>query len=208
MIPLDALVIFIITTFVVVLSPGPAAIAATSEAASSGFSKSMWLIFGIAVANSVFFVLSATGIAALILTSGLMFSIVKWTGVAYLLYLGLRMIFGGFNPIIVSNDKLERNHPHKAFGRGFALEIVNPKALLYFSALLPQFIDVANPIIPQLTIFCLITFILDFICYSGYAYLGAQSKAFKNSPVITQVINKAAGGMLLFIGFRMASLER
>lgn len=207
MIPIDALIIFIITTFVVVLSPGPAAIAATAEAASRGFSKSMWLIFGIAVANSVFFVLSATGIAALILTSGLMFSIIKWTGVAYLLYLGLRMIFGRFNPISVSNEKIEKN-PHKAFGRGFALEIVNPKALLYFSALLPQFIDVANPIIPQLVIFCLITFVLDFICYSGYAYLGAQSKVFKNSPIITQIINKATGGLLVFIGLRMTSIER
>lgn len=207
MLSIDALSLFIMTTFVVVLSPGPAVIAVTTEAATSGFSRSVWLIFGVAVANVIFFVLSATGIAALILTSSLLFSIIKWAGVAYLLYLGFGAIFRKPGPINFSPGSGKKNDLHKVFARGFALEIVNPKALLYFSALLPQFVDTTTPIVPQLAAFCLITFALDFACYSLYAYFGSRSMVFKNNPAAIKLINRLAGGMLVFIGMRMATFE-
>jgi threonine/homoserine/homoserine lactone efflux protein len=88
MIPLDTLILFFVTTLVVVLSPGPAAIAVTAEAASSGYRRSVWVILGIAIANVVFFILSATGIAALILASYTLFSVIKWVGVVYIIFFG------------------------------------------------------------------------------------------------------------------------
>ncbi len=208
MLSIDILFLFLVTTFVVVLSPGPAAIAVTAEAASNGFNRSVWLIFGIAIANVIFFILSATGIAALILTSSLLFSIIKWLGVAYLVYLGLNALLRKSGPINFNNSNMKKSDLHKVFARGFAIEIINPKALLFFSALLPQFIDIAYPIVPQLAAFCAITFVLDFICYSFYAYFGSKSMVFKDNPTVIKVINKAAGSMLIFIGLRMATLER
>ena len=208
MIPIDTLTLFLITTFVVVLSPGPAAIAVTAESASNGYRRSTLVILGIAIANVVFFILSATGIAALIIASHTLFSVIKWVGVAYLLYLGFSAIFSATGPLSIDKSKSQNVSRYKVFLRGFILEISNPKALLYFSALLPQFVDISKPIASQLAILCVITFCIDFFCYSLYGYLGAKSVRVGISPLITKVINRTAGGMLIFAGIKMAAVEK
>lgn len=207
MIPLDTLILFLTATFVVVLSPGPAAIAVTAESASNGFKSSVWVILGIAIANVVFFVLSATGIAGLLIASHSLFSVIKWIGVAYLLYLGLSAIFGDAGPLKINKSNSAKARWYKVFLKGFILEISNPKALLYFSALLPQFIDIANPIIPQLAILCLITLFIDLFCYFLYGYLGFKSMSVGIKPMVTKLINRSAGCMLIFAGVKMASVK-
>lgn len=208
MIPLDTLMLFIVTTFVIVLSPGPAAITVTAEAASNGFKRSTLIIAGIAAANVVFFGLSATGISALIIASSTLFSIIKWIGVLYLLYLGFGAIFSNAGPLSISASNKGRAAIHKTFLRGFILELSNPKALLYFSALLPQFIDISRPIAPQLITLCLITVLLDLFCYSLYAYLGYKSLRMSIKPFIIKWINRTTGCMLVFAGLKMATVEK
>ena len=208
MIPLETLVLFLLTTFVVVLSPGPAAIAVTTEAISSGFKRSLWVILGIAMANVAFFILSATGIAALIIASHTLFTFIKWIGVCYLLYLGLGAIFSEAGPLRFGASRKPQGAIHKLFLRGFVLEISNPKALLYFSALLPQFLDVSRSIIPQLAILCAITFFIDLFCYSLYGYLGHKTTGLGVKPGIVKIINRSAGSLLIFAGVKMAYVER
>lgn len=201
------LMLFLVTTFVVVLSPGPAVIAVVREALSGGFKQAFGAILGIAVANVVYFILSATGIAALIIASSLLFMIIKWLGVLYLLYLGSMAIFSKNGPLFLSKKENRSHNVRKAFLRGFYLELANPKALLYFSALLPQFINITEPIFPQLTLYCLITFALDLICYSLYAYLASRSTIFSERPLVTKVVNRMAGSLLIFAGLKMAVIE-
>jgi len=156
----------------------------------------------------VFFVLSATGIAALLIASHTLFSIIKWVGVAYLLYLGFSAIFSHAGPLSINPSNSKKNSGYKVFLKGFILELSNPKALLYFSALLPQFIDISNPILPQLALLCLITLILDLFCYSLYGYLGFKSISVGIKPAIIKFINRSAGVMLIFAGIKMASVEK
>ena len=208
MIPIDTLLLFFVTTFVVVLSPGPAVIAVVAESASNGFKRSLWVILGIAVANALFFIMSATGIVALVLASNLLFTVIKWMGVAYLLYLGISALFGRSGALSIKPANKGKGNYNKVFLRGFILEISNPKALLYFSALLPQFIDLSRPIAPQIAILGLITFVLDFICYGFYGYLGWKSSNAGLKPIVVKLINKTAGTMLIFAGLKMATVER
>ena len=208
MIPFDTLMLFLATTFVVVLSPGPAAIAVTTESASNGFKRSFLVILGIATANVVFFVLSATGIAALLVASHTLFFVIKWIGVGYLLYLGFSTIFSHAGPLSINPSNNKKGSGYKVFFKGFILELSNPKALLYFSALLPQFINISNPIFPQLALLCLITLILDLFCYSLYGYLGFKSNNIGIKPAMIKFINRSAGGMLIFAGITMASVEK
>ncbi len=207
MIPFETLILFLVTTFVVILSPGPAAIAVTAESASNGFKRSFLVILGIALANVVFFILSATGIVALIIASHTLFAIIKWVGVAYLFYLGFSAIFSHAGPLSINLSNKKKGSGYKVFLRGFVLELSNPKALLYFSALLPQFIDISGPIFPQLALLCLITFFIDLFCYSLYGYLGAKSVSVGIKPFIIKLINRSAGGMLIFAGVKMISVE-
>jgi homoserine/homoserine lactone efflux protein len=152
--------------------------------------------------------LSATGIATLIITSHTLFSVIKWVGVAYLLFLGFSTIFSHAGPLSIKPSNSKKSSGYKVFLKGFILELSNPKALLYFSALLPQFIDISNPILPQLALLCLITLILDLFCYSLYGYLGFKSIRVGLKPAIIKTINRSAGAMLIFSGIKMASVEK
>lgn len=208
MIPFGTLVLFLSTTFVVVLSPGPAAIAVTGEAASSGFKRSFFVVLGIALANVFFFVLSATGIAALIIASSTLFTIIKWIGVAYLLYLGYGAIFSSAGPLKISGSIPLSGDLYKIFLKGFVIEASNPKALLYFSAILPQFIDISQPIPLQVAVLCSINIFIDLLCYCLYAFLGYKSSQVNIPPFAIKCINRTAGGMLIFAGLMMASVRR
>ncbi|WP_426359634.1 LysE family translocator [Pseudocolwellia sp. HL-MZ19] len=207
MIPLETLLLFFMTTLVVVLSPGPAALAVTAEAASNGFKKSTLVVLGIATANVVFFILSATGIITLIIASQTLFLTIKWIGVVYLLYLGFTAVFSQSGPLSIQASNKKHSKAYKIFMRGFVLEISNPKALLYFSALLPQFVDINAPIVPQLITLCLITMVLYLVCYSLYGYLGFKSRGKFIKPIIIKLINRSAGAMLIFAGLKMATVE-
>ena len=207
MIAFDTFLLFFITTFVVVISPGPAVLAVALESASSGIAKSFGVIIGIALGNVVFFILSATGIAALIAASSLLFSIIKWTGVAYLFYLGAMALFSKSGGLRFDAEKKQETSFRKAFLRGFILELSNPKALLYFSALLPQFINIHQPIVPQLAILGVVTLMLDLICYGAYAYFAYHSTKHGLKPLTVKIINRTAGSFLIFAGLKMATVS-
>jgi len=208
MIATDTFILFFITTLVVILSPGPAVLSVVLESASNGFKASLAVTMGIAFGNVIFFILSAMGIAALIAASSFMFSIIKWAGVAYLLYLGLSAIFSKSGGISFDGNKNKKDKISKRFLKGLILELSNPKALLYFSALLPQFINIAQPIIPQLIILGLVTLILDLICYSIYAYVAYRSTKHGLKPFTVKIINRTAGTMLIFAGLKMATYSQ
>ena len=149
--------------------------------------------------------MSATGIASLIVASHTLFQIIKWAGVAYLLYLGLSAIFsksGGF--IVKSGAPLRK--PASLFAHGFLVEFSNPKALLYFSAILPQFLDVSRPIAPQFLYMWAISFVLQWTIYMAYAFLGDRLIKGGIKSWVVNAINKTAGAALIFAGIKMASV--
>ena len=197
--------LFLVTTAVVVLSPGAAAITIASQGAGNGLKYAFFGIIGVALANAAYFALSATGIAALLIASNLVFSIIKWIGVGYLVYLGLSAIFSASGGIVVRKGAKEKRKA--LFAKGFIVEFANPKALLYFAAILPQFVNPSNPLMPQIFIMGTTTIVLDLAVYSLYAYLGERLVRGKVKDWTVNAINKVAGGALLFAGFKMASVS-
>ncbi|MEL7445019.1 MAG: LysE family translocator, partial [Pseudomonadota bacterium] len=161
--------IFALTTFVVVITPGPAAIAVATQASGNGVWRTQMAIAGVAFANVVFFILSATGISASIIASDTLFAVIKMLGIAYLCYLGLSAIFSASGGLQVGSS--DKTRLRTLFGKGFVVEFANPKALLYFAAILPQFIDPAMPMAPQFLIMGLTTLAFDVMAYTAYATL-------------------------------------
>lgn len=193
--------IFFGATLAVVCSPGPAAICVASQAAGNGLSKAWSGITGIALANVVYFVLSATGIAALIIASQQIFNLIKWVGVIYLIYLGAGAILGTAGGLKITRGATMSRQ--KLFVQGFIVEFVNPKALMYFAALLPQFINPAAPILPQILIMGGVTVLIDYSVYTGYAYLAHRLINSGVKQRLVKIINVIAGSALLFAAFKM-----
>ncbi len=202
---MQVFLLFVITTFVVVFSPGPAAIATASQGAGNGLGRAMFGICGVASANAVYFALSATGIASLIIASHTLFSIIKWAGVAYLIYLGASALFsksGGLK--VKTGPKAKRMN---LFATGFTVEFANPKALLYFAAILPQFLDPSQPMLPQFLIMGTVTLIIDLVVYSVYAQVGHTLATSGAKSWIIKAVNNVAGSALLFAAFKMARVS-
>ncbi|BBP43789.1 LysE family translocator [Thiosulfativibrio zosterae] len=198
--------IFFITTFLLVLVPGPSALTAAAQGASLQSSKAFIGVLGIASADLIFFGLSATGISALIVASSTLFSVIKWLGVAFLIYLGLSVLLSKASAIQFENKKIDAR-TGKLFRQGLVIQLANPKALMYFSALLPQFINPNEPLLMQLAVMALTLFLADCLVYSLYGYLGFHMARQKLKAWLIRLINRAAGLTLLFTGIKMAMLE-
>lgn len=203
---LQTFLIFAVTTAVVVFSPGPTAILMASQGAGNGLKRTLFGLFGITSATMIYFILSATGIASLIVASHTLFQIIKWVGVAYLLYLGCSAIFSKSGGLVVKSSAPVK-HGASLFANGFLIEFSNPKALLYFSAILPQFLDVSRPIAMQFLIMWVTAFLLQIIIYAAYAYLGERLIKGGVKEWIVSVVNKTAGAALIFAGVKMASVS-
>lgn len=193
--------LFLGATLAVVLSPGPAAICVASQGAGNGVRKALNGIAGIAFANAVYFALSATGIAALIIASHQVFNVIKWIGIIYLIYLGAGAILGKAGGLTITRGASMPRR--KLFLQGFIVEFANPKALLYFAAILPQFINPTDPILPQILIMGGVTVVIDFTVYIGYAYLAHRLINGGVKPRVVKAINVLAGSALLFAAFKM-----
>jgi threonine/homoserine/homoserine lactone efflux protein len=202
----ETYLVFLLTTTVVVFSPGAAAISVASQGAANGGRRAFAGVAGIASANVIYFALSATGIASLIIASNLVFSVIKWAGVAYLVWLGLTAIFARTLAIRVKADR-RRSSLKTLFAHGFVIEFANPKALLFFAAILPQFLDAGSPILPQLLIMGGTTLFIDLTAYSAYAFIGDHLTRGGLKDWMVSLINKIAGVALLYAGFRMASIS-
>lgn len=203
---LQTFLLFAMTTAVVNLSPGPTSILMASQGAGNGLKRALFALFGICCATAIYFGLSATGIASLIVASNTLFQIIKWAGVAYLFYLGFTALFCKSGGLVIKSD-LSKRKPGSLFTQGFLVEFSNPKALLYFSAILPQFLDVTRPIAMQFFVMWGTSFVLQCAACSGYAYLGERLVRGSVKSWVISAINKTAGGALIFAGLKMTSVS-
>lgn len=207
MISYEALIVFSVTTVLVCFSPGPAALFVASTATSYGKRHILFAVLGICVANIAFFGLSALGIAGMLATSPVLFQWFRWIGAAYLVVLGLQLLVSRKSqPLQVAKDNQHAAKRMRTFLKGFFVEASNPKALLYFGALLPQFVNPAQPLASQLLIYCLLTVVFDVMAYSFYSVMGLGiAKASKQKFYL--VINRLAGVAFILAGVRLAIVE-
>jgi homoserine/homoserine lactone efflux protein len=191
--------LFVCTEAVLCLIPGPAVLCVLSSALKAGARKSIASNLGILAANVVYFALSATGIGMLLLSSKL-FLAVKWVGAAYLIVLGFGTLFDRKAAVLIEKNTIIDHKSHHLFFNGFMLQISNPKAILFFSALLPQFLNPHAPIVPQIIILGATSVIIEFSILLGYGIAGSSL-----TPRYAKWTNRVAGGLLIGAGAGLAT---
>ena len=159
------------------LSPGPAVFYVVSQSARGGLRRTFAATVGILSANGIYFVLSATSLGALIATSARFFTAAKWAGAAYLIYLGIRALrsAGMSQAVTLEPGRAAPTHPRRVYMGALTLQLANPKALLFFLALLPQFIDLKSPVLPQMLILTATSMIPEFLILMGYGWLANRA---------------------------------
>ncbi len=195
------------TETVLCLTPGPAVLLVLSSALRSGTRKSVFSNLGILAANTVYFVLSAAGVGTVLMASYNLFFAVKWIGAAYLIFIGLRAMFGKTEVLSTATPEKE-TRPWRMFINGFVLQASNPKAIVFFTALLPQFVDPHMPIAPQVAILAITSVAIEFTVLLGYGAAAGRASEIARQPRYATWTNRIAGGLLICAGAGLATLRK
>jgi homoserine/homoserine lactone efflux protein len=174
--------LFLVMETALSLSPGPAVFYTVSQGARGGWVRTLPAALGILSANALYFALSATSLGAIIAASARFFTLAKWAGAAYLVYLGVRALASAGHSQAVALSGAAAAAPtadHKDRRRVYlgalTLQLANPKALLFFLALLPQFIDLKTAVVPQMLILAATSMIPEFCILMGYGWLAHRA---------------------------------
>src|SRR5690348_5362720 len=163
--------LFVVTEAVLSMTPGPAVLYVLAQAIRRGPAKSVWGSWGILAANAMYFVLSATSLGAVIVASYQLFFVIKWAGAGYLVYLGLRSFFGKASVMALPESSGDSRDGPRILRDGFFLQAANPKALLYFTAILPQFIDARHNVAFQVFVLGISSILVEFVILFTYGQL-------------------------------------
>lgn len=186
------------------VTPGPAVLFVLSYGLAQGGRASLWANAGILAGNAFYFVLSALGLGAVLLASHEIFMVVKYLGAGYLIYLGVRTIRGAGLAIPAAGVASATTEDWRTLARGFALQAANPKALIFFVALLPQFIDANRAVAPQVLILGVTSVIIEFLVLATYGYLAARAATIARKPRFVTLTNRVSGSMLVAAGAGIA----
>lgn len=198
---------YFVATIILSLAPGPGVFSSISSGLHHGFRLGLWNGVGMQAANMILVGIVSLGLGAILLASETLFALVKWLGVAYLIYLGVvtwRAPARGFQ----DNPHDEARGARDVFLRGFFVNLTNPKGIIFFAAILPQFIDVARPQMPQYAILAGTTFAVDLVAMWGYTALAAKVLRLMRDPGHLRWVNRGLGGAFVAAGVALASFRR
>lgn len=201
-------VFFAVTEAVLCLTPGPAVLFVISHGVARGGRASLWANLGILTGNTLYFVLSAMGLGAVLLASHTVFTILKYAGAGYLIVLGVQTIRGSGLSLRTDTAGDPGSAGWRSWARAFGLQAANPKALVFFVALLPQFIDPSKPIVLQMVILCITSVVIEFVVLAGYGYLAARAAALARQERFVTITNRVNGGLLIAAGAAVALNRR
>ncbi len=198
---LQSWLIYLVLVFAATSTPGPAVLFIMTNTTLHGWKKSIFAALGNIVGLLIMGIIAVTGLGALLNTSELIFNLVKYAGAAYLVYLGLKLFFqkgidlnrmqGRFSPDVKSAKMI--------FIQATGIALSNPKAIVFLTALLPQFLHVEQPLLPQFSILIATLMIFSFIFLMFYALLAHKAKFWLMQPHRIKIFGRVSGS--IFVGF-------
>jgi homoserine/homoserine lactone efflux protein len=204
----EIFLLYLATWSLVALTPGPAVMCAMSMATRYGWRHALAGIAGIQVAHFVFFGCVASGLAALLATATTAFTVLRLAGAAYLVYLGVRAIVATLRPPASGQPVVTPPARQNLFVQGLAIQITNPKALLFVSALLPQFIQPQHPLPLQLAVLLTTTVVIDVLVLGSYAAFAVRGARSLRASGFTVWLERVFGAALIAFGFRLLATRK
>ncbi|MCB2226649.1 MAG: LysE family translocator [Desulfarculaceae bacterium] len=202
---LEVLIAFVVTSAIIVVVPGPNIMLLVNDSINVGFKKTLLTILGIKVGNLLLIGLSMVGLGALLTCFSGMFTIIKWAGVCYLLYLGICQIRYSFKPVPAAD--LPQAGNGRLFLKGFLVSATNPKGFLFAGALFPQFLIPQAPLAPQMIILCLLLTLVAGLIMTAYAYAGNLVAKLFNSDRFKRMSQRVSGAILVLFGIGLCFAE-
>lgn len=203
---MSSLLLFAGMTLAVCLAPGPNVMLVVGFALKQGMAPALRAIVGISLINVLYLALAALGLAALVLTSAPLFALVRYCGAAYLIYLGYKLLRSGLKPSTTDVGEVRLRNP---LLQGVLTHLGNPKGVLYWSALLPQFLDTSadapHPLALQIAVLGLAAVIIDFAVMYVYAIVFASASRLLRSSRYFRWVEMSAGVFFIVSGLLLGA---
>ncbi|TSE28524.1 Homoserine/homoserine lactone efflux protein [Tepidimonas thermarum] len=190
------------------LSPGAGAVAAMSAGLNHGFRRGYLTTIGLVAGIWTQLVVVGAGLGALVAASGTAFLVVKWAGVAYLVWLGIQQWRAPARPLAAPGAGVPRLRARDAILRGWMVNAVNPKGTVFLLAVVPQFLDPSAPLLMQYVIVGLTLGFTDLVVMGGYTALAARLLASLKSPAHMRALNRVFGSLFVAAGALLAVFKR
>jgi threonine/homoserine/homoserine lactone efflux protein len=199
-----AISLFLVAALGLLFIPGPAVLFVVTRSVDQGRQAGVVSALGIGVADLVHTTAAAFGLSALLLTSALAFTVVKYLGAAYLIYLGIRTLLKRDTHQQTHRD--EQKSPWRMFFQGMMVELLNPKTALFFFAFLPQFVDPhRGSIVMQILVFGSMYVVLGLFSLSVYGFLaGTMAKWLKGNASFQRIQRYVTGSIYIGLGLTAA----
>ncbi len=191
---------YLVVSFLFAITPGPAVLLTAGQAISRGFGAGFAVVLGTQAGNLVYFVLSAAGIGAILVTSETAFTIVKYAGAAYLIWLGARTIWN-------ARHAMEPGPPARVpiwqhpFMQGLVNQLANPKSILFWGAMFPQFVNYHDGnLVAQFAILAATGVAADVVVLSSYALVATRGSRLLAAGPAAVWRERIAGAALVVVG--------
>jgi homoserine/homoserine lactone efflux protein len=199
---------FFVASWAISISPGAGAVAAMSAGLRHGFARGYFLTFGLVLGLWSQLLLVGVGLGALIAASATAFAVIKWLGVAYLLWVGIAQWRAPAAGLQARDEGAAQVSRRSILARGWALNTVNPKGTLFMLAVLPQFLNPAQPLVPQYLVIAATLAFTDLVINAGYTAFAAKALAALRSPRQMRWVNRVFGGLFIALAAMLATFKR
>jgi len=193
--------VYLTLVIIATATPGPAVLFIVTNSALHGWKKAVFAALGNILGLFCLGILSVTGLGTMLRASELLFNLIRYAGAAYLVYLGLKMIFKEIRAVSTIDCHATPTDisASKIFFQAYGIAMSNPKAIVFLTALFPQFVNINEALIPQFCMLIIILMILSFSFLMSYALLTHNTTAWLRKPGRIRMFNRTSGS--IFIGF-------
>jgi len=204
---LDHWLAFAAASAVMLAIPGPTILLVISYALGHGRKAAGATVAGVALGDFTAMTASMLGLGALLATSAAIFTVLKWAGAAYLVWLGIKLWRAPVS-LGAEGEAPAEGKPFRIFAHAYVVTALNPKSIVFFVAFLPQFLDVSQPVLPQMAIFEATFLALGSLNALFYALLASAARKTIRKPSVQKVVNRTGGTLLIGAGLLTIGLKR
>jgi homoserine/homoserine lactone efflux protein len=199
---------FFAASWAISISPGAGAVAAMSAGLTHGFRRGYLTTLGLVLGIWTQIVIVGVGLGALVATSATAFTLIKWAGVAYLVWLGIQQWRAPARPIAQASSDAVPQRARDLIVRGWIINALNPKGTVFLLAVVPQFLDLSQPLAPQYGVIALTLGFTDLVVMAGYTALAARLLRTLKSSAHVRALNRVFGSLFVVAGGLLALFKR
>ncbi|NTS30200.1 LysE family translocator [Phyllobacterium sp. BT25] len=191
---------FVAASAILLAIPGPTILLVISYALGHGRRFAVATVAGVALGDFTAMTASMLGLGALLAASATIFTVLKWVGAAYLIYLGIKLWRAPVSNPGGGDAAVKEEKALPVFLHAYVVTALNPKSIIFFVAFLPQFLDLSRPVLGQMVIFETTFLLLATLNAGTYALMASMARHTIRKPKVQRIVNRSGGSLMIGAG--------